>query len=254
MPRHELQTYSYPHNLQNRVNHIRQYPDRPIIAQSKDIDEYINAVFNGVSTDNIYVQGKTRPSEGFGAHFDTYNHRNTQLLDKDFPYIATFNKQGSFVLRATALSEALTNDYDRTYPDQTRDAHRARRHLGDYALNNPNADIYTHVGSLGKNSGIIIPQVPRGPYVVHEVTPSPRITTTRSGNYSGSFLKFLVPADTDEALGRIKTAGYITYAEFTAKQEQDRKAQNEWLDSIDEHEAQHFNGSFIGDADELRYD
>lgn len=208
MPTQELNIFQYPHNLRNRVKLIREFPDKPILSQNKDVHEYVSAVFDSTEQSDIYVKHYERPLEGSGAHFDVYNHTGEQLLHEEFPFIATYNTWGKSVIRATVLGELIKKDYDTRFPEQNKQAHDIRRHLGTYALSDPNATIYTHHSTLDKGSGIIIPQVPNGPYVVHEVSPAVRARHILRGISSGAFLKFLVPADNDNAREKLRKLGY----------------------------------------------
>jgi hypothetical protein len=210
-----LNVFQYSHNLSHRVSVLRQFPDKPVLSDNRSIGDYVEALFGDLSRDDIYVRNNKRPMEGFGAHFDIYNDGEDQLLHEDYPFVATYNTWGSVILRATVLSDALRQDYDANFPEQTREAYAARRSLGNYALNNPNAEIFTHQGVLRERSGIVIPQVPGGPYVVHEVSvPSWIQRYAEEDELGGECLKFSAPADTKEAREELQSIGYVTFADF----------------------------------------
>lgn len=221
MPQHELKAYSYPHNLQNRVNHINQFPGRPILAESTSETTFVQGVFGEIDPEELLVKEVGRPQEGIGPHFDLHD----DLVNPEHPFIATYNIHGEATLRATALPKELWDYYKSQYPEATEQAKIARRHLGALALMDPTSTVYK--GTVRKGTGLIIPQVVGEPPLIHNIAPLSRHRSVPNParGVAGKFLKFVAPRPTMKALRTLEKEGYGTFAErqlTQARKEEER--------------------------------
>ena len=83
-----------------------------------------------------------------------------------------------------ALPADLAKAYDQTYPKSTEAAHEARRQLAKFAIEAPDAKVFT--GQLLPGMGFVLAQNAKGPHIVHEIAP---LEPTNAGR----FIKMVVP-------------------------------------------------------------
>lgn len=230
MSKQELTPFIYPHNLHNRVKLIPQFPEKPILAGGMSESTYIQAVYGDVDPEELYVKKVKRPAGGIGPHFDIH----TDLVNPDYPFVATYNVRGRATLRATVLSDELKDYYDSRYLVPTEDAKAARRHIGALALMDTDAEVYE--GAISPHTGLIIPQIVGVSPLVHDIEPldrPPRPIIRTSGLLApidapaGEFMKYIVPRTTNRAINAVVNEGYTSLTESNRIRAEEQRRKEE---------------------------
>jgi hypothetical protein len=164
---------------------------------------FSDTVFPDLDRDRIYVQKFKREAEGTGPHFDLHG----EIVDTNYPWIGVYNLLGNNVLRAVRMPKGLYKSYLETYPGADDSAFAARRHFGAIALNSSKLD--RAEGVLDMNMGLVLPQTPSGPQIVHEITP------TDSSN-PGEFVK-LTTAANESMIEVLRGEGYVLLDELVTE-------------------------------------
>ncbi len=157
---------------------------------------FAGIAFPGKETREIFAKKSARQPEGKGAHFDMYGN----LVDEEFPWLGVYNLAGHTNLTVAKLPDDLAANYNGTFPDLTEEAHVARRHYSAIALAAPGVE--THVGAFNPNMGVLLPQRPRGPHVIHDIVPV-------SAHDAGAYIKLVAPA-TNRSADILHADGYET--------------------------------------------
>ncbi len=189
-----------PDELREAVRQLPEYPDRPIVARVPSLEDYVTAVFGEeVASHSLMATHVDRPPNGIGPHWDVHN----DLLDPNFPFVATFNRRGRATVRTAILDEELSRDYDKNFPDPTNEARRVRRHYGAIAF--ATAEV-VGMAEIGPGYGLVFPQLPGtdAPKIVHSIEPL-------YPSHPGDFIKFAVPNNTIEARDEHVQEGFAPY-------------------------------------------
>lgn len=159
------------------------------------------AAFPGANLNGIYAQRNERESTGRGPHFDIYD----EGLHKNYPWLAVYNVEGTCTISAAILPEKLAEAYTDLYPVPDEAAHTARRHFGALVLESATTEVYT--GTLKPDTGLVLPQRPNGPHIIHEVVPQDR-------EHPGSFIKIVAPKNTKKVLDTLAEEGFLPIDEL----------------------------------------
>ncbi|HVV25901.1 MAG TPA: hypothetical protein VHC21_02620 [Candidatus Saccharimonadales bacterium] len=163
---------------------------------------FAEATFPGASSvDQIYAQFNERESEGRGPHFDIYN----EGLDENYPWLGVYNLAGTCEVAAATLPDDMAKQYAELYPEPNEAAHAARRHYGALVLGADTSRVGT--GTLEPDMGLILPQRPQGPHIIHEVVP-------KNAADPGAFIKMIVPKKDEENLELIGEQGFMLLDEL----------------------------------------
>ncbi len=194
-----------PDEIRAAVMDVRNHPDVPIVAQLPSLEEFVAAVY-GDDTTELMVQSVIRPQRGIGAHWDVHD----PYVDPEHPFVATYNRRGSAMLRTTVLDDILHQRYAAAFPEPTAGARAARRQYSDFAFKTADVIYQSHITP---NTGLIIPQVQGASPLIHNITPQSSYKS-RFLSDGGEFVKFAIPAATDQALAMHIEEGYRPYAAF----------------------------------------
>ncbi len=215
-----------PDELRAAVMDVRNHPDVPIVAQLPSLEEFVAAVY-GDDTTELMVQSVIRPQRGIGAHWDIHD----PYVDPERPFVATYNRRGAAMLRATVLDDLLLQRYNEAFPEPTLEARAARRHYSNFAFKT--AEL-TYQAQITPGTGLIIPQVQGALPLIHNITPPSQHKArfiqyaSRSTSDGGEFVKFAAPGASDEAYNIHIEEGYKPYEEFLDDEAAQRsQSQNE---------------------------
>lgn len=167
----------------------------------KGVVRFAAAVFPEASIDQIYAQFNERTSKGRGPHFDIYN----EGLSSSYPWLGVYNIAGTCGVSVAELPVSLAEQYAELYPKPNDAAHKARRHFGALVLGADTSQV--GVGSLKPDTGLVLPQRPDGPHIVHEITPD-------KPDEPGSFIKMIIPRDDENTLATISDEGFVLLDEL----------------------------------------
>jgi hypothetical protein len=157
---------------------------------------FATATFPEASVDQIYAQLNERESEGRGPHFDIYH----ESLHDDYPWLGVYNLSGTCAVSAAKLPEDMAKQYAELYPEPNEAARKARRHYGALVLGAETSRVGT--GTLKPDMGLVLPQRPDGPHILHEVIP-------QDPSRPGSFIKMIVPKDDENTLATFSAEGFV---------------------------------------------
>lgn len=178
---------------------------------------FAQAIYPGVSFDDVYVQRNKRESEGKGPHFDVYQ----KYINQAYPWIGIFNLSGLVTLKTTELSQDLSKSYESRYPSPTRSAFIARRLFSTIAFISPDAQIDSE--NVNEGMGIVFQQR-QARHTVHDIVPV-------DGSEPGEYLKLMVPnKDNSDSLKLMKSGGYIPISRIINAGISDRAEMKSFLD------------------------
>ncbi len=244
----QLPIITDPDELRKAVAHIQERPNEPIVAHMPTLEQYVEAVFGAnIATTSLMAQSIRRPEHGIGAHWDIHSPH----LHPEFPFVATYNRRGSALLRATTLDAILARHYSEHFPNATHEARDARRAYSGVALATAST-IYEAIISPG--TGLIVSQSRGGAPVVHDVSPIGGISER------GEFLKLVVPAPTEDARTVHVDESYTSYnalikTEATLRaMEEARRAEAQAWARLDEERRTIPKDSFFLDRRRRRFD
>ncbi len=162
------------------------------------------AAFPKATLNSIYGQNNERSSEGRGPHFDIYN----KGLSSKYPWLGVYNLAGSCTVSAAIMPDALAVEYNNLYPEPTEEAYGARRHFGAIVLNAAATNVYR--GIMKPDMGLVLPQRPQGPNIIHEVVPD-------DPKNPGSFIKLIIPKNDQDVLDSLGQQGFLPLDELLTK-------------------------------------
>jgi len=194
----EIDLETRPERLALKADLILHGYDEAVLCNlGGGVLRFTQAIFPGVDASDVFAQKFDRSPEGSGPHFDLQG----DLIDAGHPLIGVYNLSGSNSVKSVVLPSELADSYFKMHPEADDEAYSARRSFGAIALGNPKAKIY--MGNLNPGMGLVIPQRPAGPHVVHEITPN-------DPNCPGSFVKVLVAPDDSKAKSVLREEyGYL---------------------------------------------
>jgi hypothetical protein len=94
------------------------------------------------------------------------------------------------------------------YPGPTDEAFEARRHFSAITFQAPNTETFT--GKLQPGTGLVLPQHPNGPHIIHDITPT-------NPKNPGEFIKLAVPSSDEEAVEELTSRNYVTLDELITR-------------------------------------
>ncbi len=216
MPTHELTPIRYTHNLKNRVNHVRQLPNTPVVAGPMEREDFINALFGDVEADELYVSRISRPPGGLGPDFDAYEEH----LDADFPFVASYNSWGRATLFATLLAEDLRQCSNERSANNVFLEREYRKDFSRIAMIDARSDTEypLHTCDLSEGMAVITPQIGGELSTVYEIKPPLWQALANQVFSSGEILKLLVPKKESKSMDTVINDGFETYAEYLERE------------------------------------